>query len=51
MTHGIFVVFEVTPKIMGVAALVAAMLGVVASIAPSLSVAKMSVVNGLRTLD
>jgi putative ABC transport system permease protein len=51
MTNGIFVVFEVTPKIMGVAALVAAMLGIVASIAPSLSVAKMSVVNGLRTLD
>jgi putative ABC transport system permease protein len=51
MTNGVFVVFEVTPKIMAVAALVAASLGVVASIAPSVSVARMSVVNGLRTLD
>ena len=51
MTHGIFVVFEVTPKIMAVAGLVAAGLGVIASIAPSVSVARMSVVNGLKTLD
>jgi putative ABC transport system permease protein len=51
MTNGVFVVFEVTPKIMGVAVVVAASLGVVASIAPSVSVARMSVVNGLRTLD
>jgi putative ABC transport system permease protein len=51
MTHGIFVVFEVTPKIMAVGALVAASLGVIASIAPSISVARMSVVNGLKTLD
>ena len=51
MTHGIFVVFEVTPKIMAVAALVAASLGVIASLAPSISVSRMSVVDGLRTLD
>jgi putative ABC transport system permease protein len=51
MTHGVFVVFEVTPKIMAVAALVAASLGVIASIAPAVSVARMSVVNGLKTLD
>lgn len=51
MTHGIFVAFEVTPKIMGLAALVAGTLGVIASIAPSIAVARMSVVNGLKTLD
>jgi putative ABC transport system permease protein len=51
MTANIFVSFEVTPRIIGVAALVAAVLGIVAAIAPSLSVARMSVVNGLKTLD
>ena len=51
MTAGIFVSFEVTPRIMGLAALVAAVLGIVAAVFPSLSVARMSVVNGLKTLD
>jgi putative ABC transport system permease protein len=51
MTQGIFVSFEVTPRIMGLAALVAALLGIIAALAPSLSVARMSVVNGLKTLD
>ena len=51
MTHGIFVSFEVTPRIIGVGALVAAGLGIIAAIAPSVAVAKMSVVNGLKTLD
>jgi ABC-type antimicrobial peptide transport system permease subunit len=51
MTAGIFVSFEVTPRIMGLAALVAVLLGVVSAVAPSLSVARMSVVNGLKTLD
>ena len=51
MTAGIFVSFEVTPRIMGYAALVAAVLGIVSAIAPSLSVARMSVVSGLKTLD
>ena len=51
MTAGIFVSFEVTPRIMGFAALVAAVLGIVSAVAPSLSVARMSVVNGLKTLD
>ena len=51
MTHGIFVSFEVTPHIMGLAALVAALLGIISAIAPSLAVARMSVVNGLKTLD
>ncbi len=51
MTHGIFVTFEVTPRIIGYSALVAAVLGIVSAIAPSLAVARMSVVNGLKTLD
>jgi ABC-type antimicrobial peptide transport system permease subunit len=51
MTAGIFVSFEVTPRIIGFAALVAALLGIISAVAPSLSVARMSVVNGLKTLD
>ena len=51
MTQGIFVSFEVTPRIMGLAALVAAVLGIVSALVPALSVARMSVVNGLKTLD
>jgi ABC-type antimicrobial peptide transport system permease subunit len=51
MTNGFFVTFEVTPKILGIAGIVAAGLGIVASIAPSISVARMSVVSGLKTLD
>jgi putative ABC transport system permease protein len=48
---GIFLVLEVTPRIMGQACLVAASLGIIAAIAPSVSVARMSVVEGLKTLD
>lgn len=48
---GIFLVLEVTPRIMGQACLVAAALGIIAAIAPSLAVARMSVVDGLKTLD
>jgi len=51
MTEGIFVSFEVTPRIMGLAALVAAVLGILSAAAPALSVARMSVVDGLKTLD
>lgn len=51
LTAGIFVSFEVTARIMGFAALVAVVLGIVSAVAPSLSVARMSVVNGLKTLD
>jgi len=51
MTNGIFITFEVTRKIVGIGLLVAAGLGVIASIGPSISVARMSVVNGLKTLD
>jgi len=51
MTNGIFVMLEVTPKIMGIGVMVAASLGIIASIMPSLAVAKMSVVEGLKSLD
>ncbi len=51
MTNGIFVSLEVTPKIMGIGVMVSAMLGIIASIMPSLAVAKMSVVDGLKSLD
>jgi len=51
MTNGIFLTFEVTPRIVGLSALVAALLGIISAIAPAISVARMSVVNGLKTLD
>lgn len=51
LTGGIFIVFEVTPRIMATAGLVAAVLGVVASLGPAISVGRMSVVSGLKTLD
>jgi len=51
MTNGIFPSFEVTPRIVGIGVLVAAVLGIVASIMPSIAVAKMSVTEGLKTLD
>lgn len=51
LSRGILVYFEVTPRIMGLAFLVAAALGIVASIIPSLAVARTSVVAGLKTLD
>lgn len=51
LTGGVFPFFEVTPKILGVAFLVAALLGIIASLAPALAAARMSVVAGLKTLD
>ena len=51
MTNGVFFTFEVTPKIMAIATTVAAVLGIISSIMPSLAVARMSVVEGLKTLD
>jgi putative ABC transport system permease protein len=51
VTNGFFVTLEVTPRILGLAGLVAAVLGVISSIAPSTAVARMSVVTGLKTLD
>ncbi|HXG49448.1 MAG TPA: ABC transporter permease, partial [Methylomirabilota bacterium] len=51
MTNNVFLTFEVTPRIIGTAASVAAILGILASLAPALAVARMSVVQGLKTLD
>lgn len=51
MTNGMFPMFEITPKIIAIGASVAALLGIVASIMPSVAVARMSVVEGLKTLD
>ena len=51
LTGGLFPLLTVTPRILGTAALVAVLLGIVSSLAPALSVARMSVVEGLKTLD
>jgi len=51
LTHGLFPTFEVTPKIVAIGALVAAVLGIIASIMPGIAVSRMSVVEGLKTLD
>lgn len=51
MSGGILILFEVTPRIMGTAATVAALLGVVSSVGPAIAVGRMSVVEGLKTLD
>jgi len=51
MTNGIFITSEVTPKILGAGFLVASSLGIISAIAPAIAVARMSVVNGLKTLD
>jgi ABC-type antimicrobial peptide transport system permease subunit len=51
MTNNIFLTFEVTPRIIGLSACVAVTLGIVACIFPCRSVARASVVEGLKTLD
>ena len=51
LTQNIFITFEVTARIIATATLVAAGLGLAASFAPAWAVARMSVVQGLRTLD
>ncbi len=51
MTNDLFITFDVTPKIIGISASVAAGLGIIACVAPSWSVARTSVVQGLKTLD
>jgi len=50
-TGGMILYFEVTPRIVATGSVVAAILGIVAAIGPSVAVARTSVVNGLRTLD
>jgi putative ABC transport system permease protein len=51
LSHGIFVRLQMTPRIIGLALLVAGALGIVASIAPGVAVARTSVVAGLKRLD
>jgi len=51
LSHGIFVRFQLTPRIIGLGLLVAGGLGLLAGIAPGLAVARTSVVEGLKTLD
>ena len=51
LSHGIFVHFQMTPRIIGLALLVAGGLGVAAGMAPGVAVARTSVVAGLRRLD
>ncbi len=51
LSNGFLIYFEVTPKIMGQAFTVASALGIVSAIAPALAMARMSVVQGLKTLD
>lgn len=51
LTGGLFPILQVTPRILGTASLVAAGLGVVSSLAPSFAISRLSVVQGLKTLD
>ena len=51
LSGGMLLFFEVTPKMLGISFLIACALGILASIGPSLSVARTSVVQGLKTLD
>ena len=51
LTNGLFLVFEVTPQMMGLAFSVAAALGLLSAIAPMIGVVRTSVVQGLKTLD
>jgi putative ABC transport system permease protein len=51
LTHGIFFRFQMTPRIVGLALLVAGGLGVFAGIAPGVTAARTSVVTGLKRLD
>lgn len=48
---GMFIAWEVTPEMLGLAALAAAVLGLLSAIFPAISAARMSVVQGLKTLD
>lgn len=51
MTHGFLVYFEVTPRIMAMAGIVSALLGILSAVGPAVAVARMSVVDGLKTID
>jgi ABC-type antimicrobial peptide transport system permease subunit len=51
ITNGMFLMFEVTPQMVGLAFAVAAALGVLSAVLPMINVARASVVQGLKTLD
>ena len=51
MTSGMFLMFEVTPQMLGLAFAVAALLGLLSAVLPMINVARISVVQGLKTLD
>jgi putative ABC transport system permease protein len=51
LTNGTLVMFEVTVRIMATAGVVAVLLGLLSAIGPSIAMARMSVVEGLKTLD
>jgi len=51
LTRGFLIYFEVTPRIIATGGVVAVLLAIIAAIAPSYAVARMSVVQGLKTLD
>jgi putative ABC transport system permease protein len=51
LTGGLFPSLDVTPRILGTAAVVATILGVVSAIAPAATIVRMTVVDGLKTLD
>jgi putative ABC transport system permease protein len=51
LTNGFFPVLEVTQRMIGRGCLIAAALAIISSLAPSIAVARISVVEGLKTLD
>jgi putative ABC transport system permease protein len=51
LSHGLFIGFEVTSRMLGMAFSVAALIGILAGLGPMLNVARTSVVEGLKTLD
>ena len=51
LTQGFLVYFEVTPRIMATGGIVAALLGILAAVGPSVAVARTSGVAGLKTLE
>jgi len=51
LTLGFLIYFEVTPRIIATGGVVAMLLAIIAAVAPSIAVARMSVVQGLKTLD
>jgi ABC-type antimicrobial peptide transport system permease subunit len=51
LTGGMFPLLDVTPRILGTASLVAVGLGLISSAAPAVSVARLTVAEGLKTID